>query len=255
MSPASLQEAKRQYDQDGFLKVQQLFSGTRLTEIEEQLTLYTEQIAPHVPADDIVYESESLPNGGRAIRNLWRMENHSRYFRELAKSEEVLQLVAMLVNGEPVLMGVELFAKPPRVGSAVPYHQDNGYFNLTPPDALTCWLALDASSLENGCVHYARGTHSRGLWPHKATNVPGNSWGLAAPPDPATLDEVPGILARGDAMLHHCCLLHRSEPNRSDRARRGLLLVYRGAHCQIDPIGMANYKAAADAIRARAKAQ
>jgi len=177
------------------------------------------------------------------------MEKYSSYFDEFAHQSQVIDLVRTLVNGEPVLMAVELFAKPARVGSAVPYHQDNGYFNLTPPDALTIWLALDDSTVENGCVYYARGSHLQGVLPHKASLVPGNSWGLAERPDPSQLDEVPGIIGRGSSILHHCCLLHRSEKNLSDRPRRGLLMVFKGAHCQVDSSGMENYMTALKALR------
>jgi phytanoyl-CoA hydroxylase len=231
------------YADDGLLHVPRLLDAASLHAVELALQRYAE-LLPTLPAADIVRESD-----GRAIRNLWRMEQHSAFFQELAESPQLKRLVAPLVNGEPICMGVELFAKPARVGSAVPLHQDNGYFNLTPPDALTCWIALDASTRENGCVLYARGSHRQGLLPHKATGIPGNSWGLADPPAPATLDEVPGLLHPGDAMLHHCCLLHRSEPNGSDRARRGLLIVYKAAHCRIDPEGLRLYQAAARSVQ------
>ncbi len=68
----------------------------------------------------------------RAVRNLWRMEEHSEFFGDLARTLG-LAWIGPLVNGDPVSMGVELFAKPGLVGSAVPYHQDNAYFNLEPP--------------------------------------------------------------------------------------------------------------------------
>ncbi len=249
----SISEQKLAYDRDGFLKVPQLFSPGRMNEIVAELNRYTETIVPGLPPHDIVYEAKS-GEGSRAIRNLWRMEEYSRFFADLVKGPELLELLSALVNGEPVSMGVELFAKPAKVGSAVPYHQDNGYFNLTPPDALTCWLAIDDSTLENGCVHYATGTHRDGVLPHKATMVPGNSWGLVTMPDPGSIPEVPGILSRGDAMIHHCCLLHRSEPNRSERPRRGLLMVFKGAHCQVDPVGMAAYDAARRAVAEMQKA-
>src|ERR1700733_3418562 len=150
--------------------------------------------------------------------------------------------MARLLHGEPLLSGVETFSKPAYVGSVVPYHQDNAYFNLVPPDSLTCWIALDDSTLENGCVHYARGSHHE-LRPHKRSGVKGNSLMMAEAPAAGEFEEVPGILARGGAILHHCVLMHRSEPNRSTRPRRGLLIVYRGAHCQKDPLGEQAYRA------------
>jgi phytanoyl-CoA hydroxylase len=236
------------YDTEGFLRIDRLFPEGRMHEIDLELGRYLDQVVATLPSTDVVFEKADGSETPR-IRNLWRMEHHSDYFARLAQDPELLHLIAPLVNGNPELMAVELFAKAARVGSAVPYHQDNGYFNLTPPDALTCWIALDDSSLENGCVYYARGSHRQGLLPHKASLVPGNSWGLARVPDPGEYDEVPGVVSRGGAMLHHCCLLHRSEKNLSEHPRRGLLLVYKGAHCEIDAAGMARYQAAAKALQ------
>jgi phytanoyl-CoA hydroxylase len=240
---------KLEYEENGFVKVENFFGEEQLFELESKLADYSATIVPRLPSEDIVYETDSTTGQRTGIRNLWRMEKYSPYFYNLASQKEILELVSVLVNGHPVSMGVELFAKPARVGSAVPYHQDNGYFNLTPPDALTFWLALDDSSVENGCVYYARGSHKQGLLPHKASLVPGNSWGLAEPPDAGQLDEVPGIIRRGSAILHHCCLLHRSEKNLSDRGRRGLLIVFKGAHCKVDSVGMEKYLAASKVLQ------
>lgn len=245
----NLDESKKRFEQDGFLRVDHWFNPEKLLELERELERYYETIVPTLPAGDIVFETDPATGQRTGVRNLWRMEKYSAYFDEFAHQPEILELVGTLVNGEPVLMAVELFAKPARVGSAVPYHQDNGYFNLTPPDALTLWLALDDSTVENGCVYYARGSHRQGLLPHQASLVPGNSWGLADRPDSSQLDEVPGIIERGSAILHHCCLLHRSEKNLSDRPRRGLLMVFRGAHCRVDTAGMELYLAAARALQ------
>jgi len=245
----NLADSKLRFDQDGFLRVESFFSEGKLMELERELKQYHENIVPSLPAGDIVYETNPATGQRTGVRNLWRMDKYSPYFDEFAHQPHVLELVRTLVNGEPVLMAVELFAKPARVGSAVPFHQDNGYFNLTPPDALTFWLALDDSTVENGCVYYARGSHRQGVLPHKASLVPGNSWGLAEKPDPGQLDEVPGIIVRGGSILHHCCLLHRSEKNLSDRPRRGLLMVFKGAHCTIDTEGMDLYLAAGKALQ------
>jgi len=251
----NLTDSKRKFEQDGFLRVENFFSEGKLLELERELKEYNEKVVPNLPPGDIVYETNAATSQRTGVRNLWRMEKYSPYFDEFAHQPQIIDLVGALVNGAPVLMAVELFAKPARVGSAVPYHQDNGYFNLTPPDALTFWLALDDSTVENGCVYYARGSHRQGLLRHKASLVPGNSWGLAERPDATQLDEVPGIIGRGSAILHHCCLLHRSEKNQSDRPRRGLLMVFKGAHCRVDTAGMELYLAAAKALQKHVASQ
>ncbi len=242
----SLPAWKLQFDADGFLKIGSLLSSAELSATENELERYVREIAPSLPLTDIVWEKQIMPDGSRRVRNLWRMEHYSPYFEELAHAPELLRLASELVNGEAVASAVELFAKPARVGSVVPHHQDNAYFTLVPPDCFTCWIALDASTQENGCIYYARGSHREPVLPHKASGVAGNS--MMADEIPRKLDEVPGILARGDAMLHHCLTLHRSEPNRSEHPRRGLLVVYRGAQCRTDPEAARVYSAAREAM-------
>lgn len=237
---------KDRFATDGFLKIVKMLSSAELQETEEELGRYLRDVTPTLPSTDIVWENQVLPDGSRRVRNLWRMESHSPYFKDLAHAPELLRLAGALVNGEAVVSAVELFAKPARVGSVVPHHQDNAYFNLVPPDCFTCWIALDASTPENGCMYYCRGSHVKPPLPHTASGVAGNS--MMADKVPEKLEEVAGILAAGDAMLHHCLTLHRSEPNRSERARRGLLIVYRGAHCRLDPEGARAYSAVREAM-------
>ena len=244
-----LQDIVRRYRADGFVKIEPFLDEARLAEIEIRLAAYVRDIAPALPPTDVVYERDSLPGGTPAVRNFWRMEQHEPYFAALAEDPAILRLIEPLVNSRPLVSGVELFAKPALVGSIVPYHQDNAYFTLVPPDAVTCWIALDDSTLQNGCVFYARATHLQGLRPHCASHVQGNSMMAENPPAPPAIEEVPGILHRGGAILHHCEVLHRSEPNRSPRPRRGLLLVYRGSHCQTDPEGARSYRQVLQALQ------
>ena len=237
----TLAEEKRAYDADGFLRLPGLFPPDRLAEIEANLADYLKTVVPSLPSRDVVFESSSPAGAEPAIRNLWRLERYSSYFEELTRAPELWSRMACMVNGEPIVWAVEVFAKPALVGSAVPFHQDNAYFNLIPPDALTCWIALDESPIENGCVHYLRGSHLAGLRPHVPSGVQGNSLKMADPSDQSQFEDVPAVLEPGDAILHHCEVWHRSEPNLSPKSRRGLLIVYRGAHSRVDPEGAQKY--------------
>lgn len=237
----SIAQRKQRYEADGILHVPSMLNATQLAETLAELDRYVAAVVPNLAPHEIVWEATALPDGSRRIRNLWHMEHHSEFFDRLSKRPDILELASALVNGDPVLMAVELFAKPARVGSAVPYHQDNAYFNLAPPDSFTCWISLDASTEENGCVYYCLGSHRAPAWPHIASGVTGNS--MKADQVSGPMEEAAGILAPGDAMIHHCMTLHRSEPNASGRERRGLLLVYKGAHCGVDHAGAAHYAA------------
>jgi hypothetical protein len=145
----NLEELAATYTRDGFVRVPGFFGPELLREVRDQLERYERDIAPRLPEGDRVIESD-----GRSIRNLWRLEQHDPYFKQLAEGSEICSLISALVGGTPVLMAVETFNKPPKVGSGVPPHQDNAYFCQSPPDALTVWIALDAATSENGPIYY-----------------------------------------------------------------------------------------------------
>jgi ectoine hydroxylase-related dioxygenase (phytanoyl-CoA dioxygenase family) len=246
--PNDLTDLKRHFDEEGFLVFRSFLSREEVTAVKCELERYERDIAPGLPPTEIVWEKDTLQDGTRRVRNLWRLEKHDAYFAEFCANPEVLRMAAVMANGEVELAGAETFAKPARVGSVVPYHQDNAYFNLAPPDCFTLWIALDPSTLENGCVYYVPGSHTGQRLPHVASGVLGNS--MKADAVPEGLREVPAVLEPGDAVIHHCMTIHRSEPNRSDRARLALVIVYRAKHCRIDPEAAQYYRNIASALQA-----
>jgi phytanoyl-CoA hydroxylase len=229
------------YERDGVVSLHSFLSPEELKRVREELDQYTRDVAPGLAGSEVTFEAD-----GKSARNLWRMEQHSLFFAELARKPEILEVIRPLLHGEPVNLGVETFSKPARIGSGVPPHQDNAYFCQQPPDVLTVWVAMDAVTEGNGPVYYARGSHKMGLLPHKASGVKGNSIGLAEKFEHT--NPFIGLLEPGDALIHHCQTVHYSGPNRTEHPRCGLLMVYRGAHTETDPV----LKAAYDQARAQA---
>lgn len=234
----NIRQLTEEYKRDGVIRARGLLAADELAQVNTALDRYLREVVPGLPEADRVYEAD-----GQSIRNLWHMEQYDEYFRELAVRPKILDLVRALVKGEPVLMAVETFNKPARTGSGVPWHQDNTYFCYAPPDALTVWIALDAATVENGAVYYAPGSQHE-LRPHEPSGVAGNSMKLAADPQIPLAAQFCGTLEPGDALLHHCQVLHRSDPNTTEYSRRGLLMVFRGAHTAPDAALKAQYQKA-----------
>ncbi|MBL4883347.1 MAG: phytanoyl-CoA dioxygenase family protein [Planctomycetaceae bacterium] len=218
-----------QYQRDGVVRISQLFSAEMITKIREELQRYICEDLDAKPAD-----ARTLEADGKTIRNLWRLEQHCPYFRQLAQQAELVELIGQLVGGEPVLCGVETFSKPARIGSGVPYHQDNAYFCQTPPDMLTLWIAIDRVTVENGAVTFILGSHQQGMLPTKPSGVTGNSIGLANEPTTPKSEQFCATLEPGDATIHHCQIIHHSDANQTDQSRLGLLFVYRASHTKTD---------------------
>lgn len=227
----------QEYREQGFVHIPEFYSAEQLAQIRAAVDRYNREVVPGVPENDVVFEAD-----GTAIRNCWRMQIHDPFFAELPQAAQLQPLIAALVNGTPLCMGVETFNKPAKVGSGVPPHQDNAYFCQEPPDVLTVWVALDEVTPENGPVQYVGGSHQAGLQVHTPSGVKGNSFGLAEDVDAATA--TPALLKAGDVLIHHCQTIHFSDPNVSDHPRLGLLMVFRGEHTQDSPEMKAAYQKA-----------
>lgn len=231
------EQAAGDYRRDGVARLRGFFTAERVAEVRAEVDRYIRADLPSKPADARTVEAD-----GKTIRNLWRLEQHSAFFKKLAHDPGITALAARLVDGEPMLHGVETFNKPARVGSAVPYHQDNAYFCVEPPDMFTLWIAIDAVTEANGPIYFVKGSHREGVLPTRPSGVAGNSIGLAEPPDVPLAGQFRATLEPGDATIHHCNTIHHSGPNTTSQPRLGLLFVFAGAHTRTNT----NLKAAYD---------
>ena len=121
----------------------------------------------------------------------------------------------------------QVFAKPPRHGGVVAWHQDYSYWTWTRPMAhLTCWIALDDVDRSNGCLYYVPESHRWGLLDR--TDLGGDMEAvcssLTAEQVEAFERRVPIEMKRGWASFHHPLLLHGSFANDSNRPRRATLI-------------------------------
>src|SRR5436853_647285 len=87
-------------------------------------------------------------------------------FHDLLWNPAVLMPAAQLLSGAVRFWHDQLFCKPAHHGGVVAWHQDYSYWTRTEPIAhLSCWIGLDDSTRENGCVYYVPGSHRWNLLP------------------------------------------------------------------------------------------
>ncbi len=213
------------YKRDGVALLRNFFSVERVAEVRAEIDRYIRNDLAFNPAD-----ARTVEDDGKTIRNLWRLEQYNDYLRSLANKPGIMALASSLVGGEPVLRAIETFNKPACVGSAVPYHQDNAYFCVEPPDMFTLWVAIDEVTVANGPIYFIKGSHQQGMLPTRPSGVKGNSIGMAEPPTVTLEHQFRATLEPGDATVHHCNTIHHSGVNKTDQPRLGLLFVFAGTH-------------------------
>jgi len=145
---------------------------------------------------------------------------------------------SQLLDGGVRFWHDQLFYKPAQHGGVVAWHQDYSYWTRTQPMRhLTCWIALDDSTRENGCLQYVPGSHRWPLLP--VTGLAGNMDEIRTVLSPEQLREFQPVaieLKAGEATFHHPLMVHGSYENRTDHPRRATVInVFRdGVHSASD---------------------
>jgi hypothetical protein len=109
------------------------------------------------------------------------------------------------------------------------WHQDNGYGELEPYNALTTLTALDDTDRGNGCLWLIPGSHKQGQIRVKQDEEQKKSQSEIVVDADDSL-AVPMEMRAGDALIFNCWMLHKSDGNyAADRDRRILFLRYADA--------------------------
>jgi len=151
--------------------------------------------------------------------------------RLLADPRIVAPICGVLGAGRVALWTDKLNLKRPREGSGFRWHQDSPYWShaCAHCDRLpNVMITLDDADRDNGCFRLVPGSHRKGF-------LPGLADGTRLGPlftDPAHFDARAQWLAEvpaGSLIVFDAHIVHGSEPNRSDRARRAIVATYQPA--------------------------
>ena len=90
---------------------------------------------------------------------------------------------------------------------------------------LSCWIGLDDSTRENGCVHYVPGSHRWNLLPITGLANDMNAiQSVLTDEQKKHFQPVPIELKKGEASFHHPLMVHGSYENSTDRPRRAAVI-------------------------------
>ncbi|MEO8436789.1 MAG: phytanoyl-CoA dioxygenase family protein, partial [Pyrinomonadaceae bacterium] len=133
---------------------------------------------------------------------------------------------SQLLGGAVRFWHDQIFYKPARHGGTVLWHQDYSYWTRTQPMAhLSCWIALDDSTRDNGCLHYVPGSHRWDLLPRAGfANDMDAVLDSLTPEQRNEFKPLAMELKKGECCFHHPMMVHGSYENRTDNARRAVVL-------------------------------
>ncbi len=95
----------------------------------------------------------------------------SSVLREFSASRTFQDLCHDLIGPDVRLYWDQAVYKKPEYPKPFPWHQDNGYTYVEPQAYLTCWVALNDATLDNGCPWVIPGGHLRGTLAHRLSKL------------------------------------------------------------------------------------
>jgi phytanoyl-CoA dioxygenase PhyH len=218
-------------DQIAFFHQNGYLSGVRIL-TDSQVDILRGELArvmdPAHPRHDLFYEFHTNESSNAATvlfhaLGAWRIEPG---LHDVLWHPAFLRPAAQLLDGGVRFWHDQLFSKPPHHGGVVAWHQDYSYWTRTEPmQHLTCWIGLDDSTRENGCLWYVPGSHRWRLLP--ITGLAGDMDEIRtvlSDEQRAAFKPVPIELKKGECSFHHPLMVHGSYENRSDRPRRATVI-------------------------------
>jgi non-haem Fe2+, alpha-ketoglutarate-dependent halogenase len=172
-------------------------------------------------------EEVEVLNGG----TMKRLDNAHLFFswaHRLATHEGVVEAVASILGDDLLIDGTLVLCKYPDDPSYVSWHQDSVYSDWHLSPTTSAWIALSASTARSGCMRAIVGSHTRGLLGHQAAPDRDNLLrrGERIVVDVDESEAVDLELRPGEMSLHHCNVIHGSNPNRTSDKRIGFIVRF-----------------------------
>ena len=227
---------EKQFNEDGFIVIKDFFDKEYIEEIRNAIISFDKW--------DIMREKDVVFEGDASDREYKYIQNIKYYVSECHKvlTNKMFDKVAELLGEDIYFVNMEIHNKVPKKGTFTPAHQDNFYFQLSPPSSLTAYIPLEMHSAKvNGGLKFLKGTNQLGTLNHKSSTVKAFS-SLLELDNPEDYEEYGTDLNAGDIVFHHANTVHFADGNKSDHHRRSLSLRFNGVSATIDPKIREQYK-------------
>jgi ectoine hydroxylase-related dioxygenase (phytanoyl-CoA dioxygenase family) len=222
-APYPLSAAEREaYARDGFVRLRGVFDAATLALYRPELAAKVGELNTlHRPMEErSTYEKAFLQ-----VMNLWTKSELARRFvfgRRLARIAAEL----MDVRGVRLYHDQALYKEPG--GGHTPWHADQYYWPLASDRCCTAWVPLQDTPLEMGPLAFSAGSHRVEVGRDLPISDESEA-GMAAALDEAALPTVEEAFALGDVSFHSGWTFHRAGPNRTERTREVMTVIYMDA--------------------------
>lgn len=208
-----------QYHRDGFLIVRGLFGADEIEPLQQSLVTHSQ-----------IYDSGEIHahSSGDSFSIMYLAETGNSLLGMFPRISRIVEGAEALL-GEPCYhWHSKVCRKLPQSGE-VEWHQDYGswYYNgCLSPQLITCAIAIEHCTNDNGCLQVIKGSHLLGR-----IDVVDKGNTVITEPERVQLaleqmETVHCEMEPGDAIFFHSNILHGSPQNLSDRSRAMMFCTY-----------------------------
>ncbi len=240
-------EEREQFYRDGYLRFGRVLSDEQVARLRSALERTIREELERDDFSDLPPEfafghrrkgsSNQAPRAIHQFVNMWKVVPE---FQELLHNQAIVCAVGALMDGAPVrLWHDQVISKPPGDNAKFAFHHDYYFWPLDRPLMISCWLALDDATPENGCMHVIPGSHRDPRYQPAGCDLTDDLHLSPAPLGPGAAaslyDEArtwdadrakPVPLKAGECMFHHCLNYHMTPRNVTDRQRRAHVMIF-----------------------------
>ena len=233
------EEQIAEYHEQGYLKVEQLFTPEEAGQLASAMVRVIEQWGEETigwvgPWRDRYLDEEDRLNTKAVFMH--NPHHYSAVWGRVIFHEKMIACLRQLIDGPVQYHHTVLHAKPPELGTPFPMHQDYPFYPHDGPDFVDCLLHLDDTPLQSGALMVVPGSHMMGplehvLGPETAPHLPPEKF------HPQIVESVAVPAARGDMVFFNYQTIHWSDCNRTDSWRKSVRFGYHST--EMRPVGRA----------------
>jgi ectoine hydroxylase-related dioxygenase (phytanoyl-CoA dioxygenase family) len=214
------QEQIEAYHRDGYVILKGLLSKDEVVALRQKAKSDREMDQHSFKRDD--------GTGAEVRLSLWNHPGDGIYGM-IARSHKVVDSVEQLLEDEAYHYHSKMIMKEAKVGGAWAWHQDYGYWyenGVLFPDLCSVYIAVDAATIENGCLQVIKASHKLGRVNHVLSGDQAGANMERVEEAKKRLEHVYVELDEGDAVFFHGNTLHRSDKNESEKPRWAMICCY-----------------------------
>ncbi len=213
------------WNREGYFLLENAVSAAELAMLEAEidpLEARTNEYLRGLPADHgFIARADELTFALHVVKR-------SQKVREFVSTDVLVDLCCDLLGDDVRLYWDQAVYKKAGCEEEFPWHQDNGYNFVSPQDYLTCWIALNDATIDNGCPWVMPGVHKEGTLEHWSTKL-----GFQCLRD--SEGAIPVEAKAGDIVVFSSLTPHRTGPNLTAAERKAYIVQYAHAGAAMFP--------------------